>query len=357
MRSQDIFEHQIQSLVHLTQRWHASGGADRALEAKVRDFVSVELIGRGNADVIARALGALSDAEADRLNGMVNHCSQTFYRKDAVWNAFAVPVAVRWHMQPHRIYIAQRGCSEYLKDLAAGIRQCVGAQAVILDKAIYSANALQMASARTLHDNVQRLVLGPQRFTVALPTMALRSASEPPWRVVYFLGVEVVGVNAQRRLHDLGVQDALQSRLHLGAQALTMPKSPKFDLGAHGETVCHHPLYLQDAIRFGEKALRGYKLRQMLEEISKDEKAATLYYAFNPWRYAFDLLLTGTWLAFEMRWMLFAGETGEKFLQDAQMAVTAEVSRIECTLEGMELDAFEVTRAKSSLGRYRISKA
>jgi hypothetical protein len=88
MRSHDIYEHQIQSLVNLTRRWHASnedgaGGTDKALEARVREFVSMELIGRGNADVIARALGELDDAEADRLNDMVNHYSDTFYRTDA----------------------------------------------------------------------------------------------------------------------------------------------------------------------------------------------------------------------------------------------------------------------------------
>jgi hypothetical protein len=313
----------------------------------------MELIGRGNADVIARALGELDDAEADRLNDMVNHCSQTFYRTDAVWNAFAIPVAVRWHMQPHRIYIAKCGASEYLKELAAGIKQCVGAQAVMLDRAIYSAKALYMADARRLHDNLQSLVLGPQRFKAELPTMVLRSASEPPWRMVYFLGVEVTGANAQRRLHDPGVQDALQSYLHLGAKALTMPKSPKFDLGAHGDTVCHQPMYLRDAIRFGEKALRGYRLRQMLEEISKEEKSVTLYYAFNSLGYSFDLLLSGSWLAYEMRWRQFAGETMDEFLRYAEVAVEAEVARVECTLVGMELEEFQAMRTNSNVGLFR----
>jgi hypothetical protein len=357
MRSQNIFEQQIRSLVNLTQRWHATGGADKALEARVRDFVSMELLGRGNADVIARALGELNDAEADSLSAMVNHCSQTFYRTDAVWNAFAVPVAVRWHMQRHRIYIAKSGGSEYLQELAAGIRQCIGAEAVMLDRSIYSAKALYMADARKLHDNLQNLVLGPQRFTAALPTMALRSASEPPWRMVYFLGVEVTAPNAQRRLHNPGVRDALQSYLHLGEEALTIPTSPKFDLGAHGDTVCHHPQYLQDAIRLGEKALRGYRLRQMLEEIAKAENSVTLYYAFNSLGYSFDLLLVGAWLAFEMQWRLFTGETVDQFLRDTKVAVDAEVGRVECTMVGIELDEFQALRAESNVDRYRRRKS
>ena len=353
MRSQDIFEHQIRSLVNLTQRWHATGGADKALEGRVRDFVSMELLGRGNADVIARALGDLEDAEADRLNGMVNHCSQTFYQTDAVWNAFAIPVAVRWHMQRHRIYLSKGGGGEYLKKLAAGIKQCVGSQAVMLDTSIYSAKALFMADPRKLHHNLQSLVFGPQRFTVAITSMELRSTSEPPWRMVYFLGVEVTGKNAQRRLHDPGVRDALQSYLHLGADAVTIPTSPKFDLGAHGETVCHHPLYLQDAIRFGEKALRGYKLRQLLEEIAQADKSVTLYYAFDPLQYAYELLVSGAWLTYEMRWRLFAGETMDEFLRDAETAMEAEAARVECTLVGMELEEFQTMRAMSNVGRYR----
>jgi hypothetical protein len=223
----------------------------------------------------------------------------------------------------------------------------------MLDRAIYSAKALYMADARRLHDNLLSLVLGSPRFTAAIPSMALRSASEPPWRMVYFLGVEVTGLNVQRRLQDPGVQDALQSYLHLGAKALTMPTSPKFDQGAHGDTVCYHPLYLRGAIRFGEKALRGYKLRQMLEEIAKAEKSVTLYYAFNPIRYAFDLLLSGTWLAYEMCWRLFAGETTEEFLRDAQMAMNAEAVRVECMVVGMELEELQAMRAELNVGRYR----
>jgi hypothetical protein len=353
MRSQDIFEHQIRSLVNLTQRWHATGGADKALEGRVRDFVSMELLGRGNADVIARALGELEDAEADRLNDMVNHCSQTFYQTDVVWNAFAIPMAVRWHMQRNRIYLAKGGGGEYLKELAAGIRQCVGVQVVMLDRAIYSATALYMADPRKLHDKLQSLVHGPQRFTAPIPSMGLRSASEPPWRMGYFLGVEVTGKTAQRRLHDPGVRDALQSYLHLGADALTIPTSPKFDLGAHGETVCHHPLYLQDAIRFGEKTLRGYQLRQLLEEISNAEKSVTLYYAFDPLRYAYELLVSGAWLTYEMRWRLIAGETMDEFLRNVEAAMEAEAARVECTLGGMELEEFQTMRIQSNVGRYR----
>jgi hypothetical protein len=132
-----------------------------------------------------------------------------------------------------------------------------------------------------------------------------------------------------------------------------IPTSPKFDQGAYGDTVCHHPLYLRDAIRFGEKALRGYRLRQMLEEIAKAETSATLYYAFTSLGYSFDLLLSGAWLAFEMRWRLFTGETMDEFLRDAQESVDAEAVRVECTLVGMELEEFQARLAESHVGHYR----
>jgi len=355
MRSEDIFEHQINTLVSLVQRWHAAGGADHVLELRVREFVSAELIGRGNADVIARAIGALGDAEADRLNDMVNHCSQTFYSKSEVWSAFAVPVAVMWHMRPHRLYIAKRGEQEYLKDMAAGIRQCTGAQAVHLHPFIYSAKTLHMATARTIYGALQNLVIRAPRFAPDLQAMHLRSASEPPWRMAYFLGVEVTDAKSRRQLNEPGVQDALQGYVELGAQALTMP-TQKFNLGAHGHTICYPPRYLHDAIQFGERALRGYRLRQILEEIGKDEARVTLFYAFNQRRYAVELLAAGKWLAFGVRWDLFRDETVDDFLSAANLAMAESGAQIECKLVEVELDELTSRRSASVVDLSRLGK-
>jgi hypothetical protein len=356
MRTQDTFDYQVKSLVGMVQRLHKKGGADKDLEARVRTFVSWDLLGNRTPDVTTRALGELGDAEADRLNDMVNHCSQTFYRTDAVWSAFAVPVAVNWHMRQHRIYRANRGDKEYIDELASGIRQCTGSKAVILDTHIYSATELFSAEARTLHDHLQTLVIGAPRTTAALKFMSLRSSSEPPWRMAYFLGVEVIDGKAERRLNDPGVQEVIQSYLHLGADALTMPKSVMFNQGARGDTVCHSPLYLQDAIRFGQKALRGYQLRQMLEEIAKAEKRVKLYYTFNPLAYSLDILLSGKWLAFEMRWKLFREEAMDQFLKDIEVAMFAEARNIECTLVCLEFDEFEAARAATAVNCYRSKK-
>jgi hypothetical protein len=356
MRMQDIFDYQVKSLVGMVQRLQQSGGADRGLEARVRTFVAGELLGRGNADVIARAMGELEYAEADLLNDMVNHCTQTFYRTDAVWSAFAVPVAVNWHMRQHRIYKVNRGDKEYIDALASGIRQCTGSKAVILDTHIYSATELFRAEARTLHDHLQTLVIGAPRTTAPLKFMSLRSSSEPPWRVAYFLGVEVLEGNAKRRLNEPGVQEAMQSYLHLGADALTMPKSVMFNHGATGNTVCHSPLYLTDAIRSGQKALRGYRLRQILEEIAKAEKRVTLYYTFNPLAYSLDILLSGKWLAFEMRWKLFRDEAMDEFLQYLDVAISAGAQNIDCTLVCLEFDEFEAARAATAVDCYRRKK-
>jgi len=344
----DTFDYQVKSLVSMVQRLHKTGGMDRALEARVRTFVSGELLGGGLPDVTARALGELDDAEADRLHVLVNHCSQTFYRTDSIWSAFAIPVAVNWHLRDHQIYIAKRGGREYLDELASGIRQCVGAEAIFLDNHIYSAKELFMADARKLHDHLQHLVIGSPRGTAVLKSMALRSASEPPWRVVYFLGVEVLNVKTSRRLNDPGVQEALQSYLHLGADALTMPKSPMFDKAARGETHCLSPRYLYDAIHDGRKAMRGFRLRQILEEISKEEKRATLHYALSPMWDSVNLLLSGRWLTFEMRWELTRAEVKEDFFHDA-FAITSRVKNIECPIQELEFEDFQAARSTSNL--------
>ena len=237
MRTQDIFDHQVATLVHLVQRLYHAAGADSELATRLRKSVAFELLGRGTADVIARTMGELGDAEADLLNDTVNHCSQVFYRTDAIWSAIAVPVALRWNIQLQCAYSTSRGDDDFLKELADGIRQCTGAQAVILDRYIYSANALYGASAHQLHDYLQQLVIGAPRMSMPMKPMELRSANEAPWRMVYFLGVEVIDLKGRRRLHEAGVQDALRSYLHLGADALTRQNSAMFKRGVRGETV------------------------------------------------------------------------------------------------------------------------
>ena len=361
MRKQDIFDHQVTTLVHMVQRLHSAGAADKELETKVRYFVAFELIGRGTPDVIARALGELGDAEADLLNDVVNHCSQVFYRTDAVWSAIAIPVAVNWHMQDHCNYRTSYGEQKFLDALGSGIRQCGGAKEVILDTHIYSAMELYAAPARVLHDHLQQLVISAPRLTAPLKSMALRSTNEPPWRMAYFLGVEVGDLQSKRRLHEPGVQEALQDYLHLGVDALTKPntlmqKSALFARGVCGNTVCHSPLYLQEAIRFGQKALRGYRLRQMLEEIAKEEARVTLYYTFNALQYSLDLLLSGNWLAFEMRWMLFREEAMDEFLQDLDVVMSAGAQNIDCTLVCLDFEEFEAARAATAVDCYRMNK-
>ena len=95
-----------------------------------------------------------------------------------------------------------------------------------------------------------------------------------------------------------------------------------------------------------------YQLRQLLEEISNVEKSVTLYYAFDPLRYAYELLVSGAWLTYEMRWRLFSGETMDEFLQHTESAMEAEAARVECTLVDMELEEFQTMRATSNVGRY-----
>jgi hypothetical protein len=51
---------------------------------------------------------------------------------------------------------------------------------------------------------------------------------------VYLLGAEVIDLKGTRRLHDAGVQDALQSYLYLGADALTLRNASFFKRGVEG---------------------------------------------------------------------------------------------------------------------------
>jgi hypothetical protein len=186
--------------------------------------------------------------------------------------------------------------------------------------------------------------------------MALRSVNEAPWRMAYFLGAEVLDLKGRRRLHESGVQDAMRSYLYLGADALTRQNCAMFKRGVRGETTCHSPLYLQEAIRHGQKVLRGNRLRQVLEEMAKEEARVTLYYTFNALQYSLDLLLSGKWLAIEMRWKLFREEAMDAFLQDFEMVMSAGASDIECKLVCLEYEEFEAARRATAVDCYRRNK-
>lgn len=341
MRSDDIFDCQVKTLVSLTQKLGGYEVKDASSKERLRDFVAFELIGRGSADVIVRAMGELDDQCADRLNDMVNHCSHTFYRKDEVWNTIAVPIVLNWNIQHEKAFRSNRADEGCLKELASAIRQCAGSKSVVLDRNFYSAHELHKAGARQLHDHLQQLVIGAPRLASALRPMPLRSVNESSWRTVFLIGCEVIDSNRKSRLQDPGVQDALQSYLHLGAESATGRNLAMFKLGARGETVCRTPTHLQDAICSGEKSLRGYRLNQIAQEISKEETSVTLNYAFDAFRNAFELLLAGKWLTFGFRWTLFLDESKDDFLNGIEAAmgiypIGASIKFVEIDLEQMK---------------------
>jgi hypothetical protein len=352
MRTYDIFEHQAQSLVGLVRRCEGFNGASPQLEELLKHFVATELLGRGNLDVIARALGELDEAQARRLNDMVNHCSQTFYHSTEIWSAIAVPIAVQWNRAKDAAFALRRADADCVNALAAVIRQCTGAQKVTLDRHLYSAHALFMASAHQMHDHLRQVITKGQRLAPAIKPLEVRSSNEAPWRMVYFLGAEIIDLQSKRRLNEAGVQDAMQCFLHLGEDALTSRDSAMFKRGVVGKTICHPPMYLHDAIQHGEQAMRGYRLRHMIDEISKEEKSIQLFYALDAFSQTYEILLVVKWLAFELRWKLFAGERFEAFVDEIKTQLKASSPSLQCKWIAVDLEEFLARRAATSLAFY-----
>jgi hypothetical protein len=102
--------------------------------------------------------------------------------------------------------------------------------------------------------------------------------------------------------------------------------------------------------------MRGYRLRQMLQEISKEEARVTLFYTFNALQYSLDLLLSGKWLAFEMRWKLYRGEAMDDLLQDFETVMSAGARDTECELVCLEFKEFAVAKAATAVNCYRSKK-
>lgn len=82
----------------------------------------------------------------------------------------------------------------------------------------------------------------------------------------------------------------------------------------------------------------------------------TLFYTFNATQYSLDLLLSGKWLAFAMRWKLFQEESMEEFFQDAEVAMSAGARNIDCTLECLEFEEFQAAKAATAVDCYRMNK-
>jgi hypothetical protein len=91
----------------------------------------------------------------------------------------------------------------------------------------------------------------------------------------------------------------------------------------------------------------------MLREVTKEEKHVTLYYAFDPMRYAFELLLAGKWLAFGLRWALFSDEVNDNFLKEVELAMVAEPMGAASNVVEMDLEELKAKRQVTTFDLFR----
>ena len=94
----------------------------------------------------------------------------------------------------------------------------------------------------------------------------------------------------------------------------------------------------------------------MVEEMAKVQKQFALYHAFNPGRFAVDLLLEGKWLAYEMQWKMFVAETVEDAIRDVQSVIEAAATNVHCDLIELNEEDLRSQKDQTALGHFQIGK-
>ena len=189
----NLRDHQVDQLIADVTRLNQVGGSDAAALLRIRAVVSRELLECDDMDLTTAALGRLeSESAAKRLLSIVNYCSEHFVVGAQVLSIVALPVSVRLqslNQQQMSLRMGERGA---LKDLAQKMVDAVGARRVIFDTRMYQGPALFQMKPRDMRAFLMQLVDGTLYPLGGPPEFSVYSEVNGPWRLVYFLGVEVM---------------------------------------------------------------------------------------------------------------------------------------------------------------------
>lgn len=342
MRDQDKFDCQVRTLVAFVRRLEATNGYDLDAKNYVRNFVTGELLNERRLEVTAKAIGELSESESLLLINLINLYGTTFYKNGWVFSAVAVPVSLLWKSRQTRTYSLNRGSCESLASLAKSVKEHTGAASVIIDNHLYTARELFRASPRALFSRLQSLIAGVYNFKDHPFPSSLKSQLDDAWSMRYFLGVEIQQAEAERVLNNSDVQHAMKEHLYLGVAAAIENKNKKIVDSKDRTAICHGVLYLNEAIQLGERLIREYQLKSMLESVADGARQVDVKYYCNPLSDHIALLVSSDWLTLKFRWNTFAGESLQHFHKALRWAAQSSMEKCdEFSIEEVESEEFE----------------
>ena len=350
MAIENMFDRQVLALADKVRRLQASGGKEPALYESIRKQVSGELINQGKLEVVAATIGelCLEEGACQSLTDLVTHCSQHFYLEDRVLSAFVLPVAFRIKGPLEAPVLVSRGDADSIASLALMIKCTTGARAVWIDPHLFD-KSLFYASARQVHDHLRQLETGDKHPMAGLRPVIVRSATEPEWQMLYFLGVQVTDLNSPRLLEDPAVQRNLANWTYHATDALTQCREVLFNRNVKPQAQNHGIWYLNRGIFEGENAMRGHRLQSMLANFDQGVKGVKFFYTHVLAEFQVKLLICSHLLAVEFVWKLLGAETMDGFRAALNHAIRMEVPAKE-VLELCEVSQFEYQRLAKEHG-------
>lgn len=335
-----LFDGQVAALVGAVRRLNASNGADAEAYTAVRRQVTGELVNRGSLDMVSAAMGILGETASGRLKDVVSHCSEKFYFEDRVLCAIVVPVAIRLVSRVGGQIEIDKARPLDLSTTAKLLERRSGAKKVVFDTRLYDAKTLFHTKPKNLSTFLSQLADGEVLPEGGPRSITVRSAPEPQWQMVYFLGVQVTEPDAPLMMNEEGLQRAMaQWRCHIEwaiteHPAVMMNKSVTANARGHGYW------YLREGVRRGENLVRKQKLKDLISNFDQGVDGVYFNYTHDLIGFQVKLLLSSHLMTVEFRWKLFADESVDDFRAALDEVIDLLIPANE-VIEKREIDMFD----------------
>ena len=273
-----FLNHQVDQLVADVMRLDKAGGSDSAALLRIRSRVSRELLESDSMELTTAALGRLeTESAAQRLLSILSYCSEHFVVGSQVLSVVALPVSIQLRSLNHHQTSLRKGERGALKELAQKMTNTLGADQVIFDTRLYQGPALFQMKAHAMRSFLMQLASGTLYPSGGPPEFQMSAEVDGPWRLAYFLGVEVMQAPKYPQLNDWPIQMHSRAWLDEPSAAIECADDVLFNVDVHAEAQSHGAFYLRRALEVGAKANRALRMVETFKFLGVDGFALNIY--------------------------------------------------------------------------------
>jgi len=351
-----LLDHQVDQMVADVTRLEKAGGGDSAALLRIRSTVSRELLEGENLTVTTAALGRLeSEAAAQRLLSILSYCAEHFVVGTQVLSVVALPVSIRLRGLNHQQTTLSRGERGALKELAGKLCDAVDASKAVFDTRLYQGPALFQMKARDMRSFMTQLSSGTLYPQGGPPEFKIRTEVDGPWRLAYFLGVEVMESPKYPQLNDWSTQMQSRAWLDEPSAAVECADEILFNANVTGEAQSHGTFYLCRALEAGAKANRALRIIETLKALEVDGRGLNIYLTDCGFKQQVRTLMVCPILVLENKWDLLKDESLWDFECELQRLALDLMPEFESqALMRVETDEYERLTAKHQVPMFRI---